>query len=150
MNFANASLEDIYGEKISTAFQREANQFKSVVLLNKGDGTFSIINLPHIVQSMPVLDSAVKDLNNDGFEDLVLVGNIFNTEVETPRLDNPYGLILLSNGKDNYDVIGPETSGLYIKGDAKSVEIIDVNGKTLILVGCNNSETEAFEFTGSN
>ncbi|NND52182.1 MAG: VCBS repeat-containing protein, partial [Flavobacteriaceae bacterium] len=144
--FANASLEDIYGEKIGTAYQREANQFKSILLLNKGNGQFSKIYLPHMVQTMPVMDAAVMDVNKDGFEDLILVGNIYNTEVETPRLDNPYGLILLSNGTDNYDVIGPETSGFYINGDAKSVEIIQNGEKTLILVGCNNGATEAFEF----
>ncbi len=145
--FANASLEDIYGEKIQTAYQREANQFKSIVLINQGDGKFSKIELPNMVQTMPVLDAAVLDFNNDGFEDIVLVGNIYNTEVETPRLDNPYGLILLSNGKDNYEVIGPNISGFYIEGDAKSVEIVNQNEKALIIVGCNNGETEVFEFT---
>ena len=143
--FANASLTDIYGEKIQTAYQREANQFNSIVLLNKGKGDFEIIELPNTVQTMPILDAVSHDINNDGIEDLVVVGNIYETEVETPRLDNPYGLILISNGKDSYDVITPDQSGFYIDGNAKSIEIVNQNDKTLIVVGCNNSKVETFE-----
>ena len=147
--WADSSLEDIYGDKIATAYQREANQFKSFVLLNLGDSTFEKIELPNFVQSMPILDTAEHDFNNDGFQDLVVIGNIFNTEVETPRLDNPYGLVLLSNGKDNYTVVGPEQSGLYINGNAKSIEIIEQGNKTFIVVGCNNSAAEIFEVNSS-
>ena len=149
LEFANATLEDIYGEKIGTAYQREATQFKSIVLINKGDGLFDKVELPTMAQTMPILDAANYDFNNDGLLDLVVIGNIFNTEVETPRLDNPYGLILISNGKDNYDVIGPEKSGLYIKGDAKSVEILEAGDSSLIVVGCNNGPVEVFEINSS-
>jgi hypothetical protein len=149
IEFANASLEDIYGDKIATAYQREANQFKTIVLLNKGDSKFEKIELPNLVQTIPVLDAVTHDFNNDGYQDLVIIGNIFNTEVETPRLDNPYGLILLSNGIDNYTIVGPERSGLYIEGNAKSIEIVEQGNKTLILVGCNNSATEVFELNSS-
>ena len=148
--FANSTLEDIYGEKIYTAYQREVNQFKSLILVNNGDGTFKKVALPNMAQSMPILDAAIFDVNKDGYEDLVVVGNIFSTEVETPRLDNPFALILQSNGNDNYEVIGPERSGIYINGDAKSVEIVTVNNKTIVLIGCNNGEVEAFEFNPEN
>ncbi|NNF74189.1 MAG: VCBS repeat-containing protein [Flavobacteriaceae bacterium] len=144
MEFANATLEDIYGEKIITAYRREVNQFKSVVLLNQGNGTFKTIELPNMAQTMPVLDAVSSDIDNDGFEDLVLVGNIHKTEVETPRLDNPYGLILISNQKDNYTVIGPEISGFYISGDAKSVEIVSVANQEYIVVACNDGPAEVF------
>ncbi len=143
--FANSTLEDIYGEKILTAYKREATEFRSVVLLNKGEGRFDIIQLPNMVQSMPSLDALSYDMNKDGFEDLVVIGNIFQTEVETPRLDNPYGLILISNGQNNYEVITPDISGLYINGDAKAIEKISMNGREYILVACNNGPVESFE-----
>ncbi len=143
--FANSSLEDIYGQKITTAYSREANQFKSILLLNDGNGNFTIKELPNMAQTLPILDAANLDYNNDGFQDIVVVGNIYQTEVETPRLDNPFALILQSNGKDGYMVIGPQETGLYIKGDAKSVVVNSQNNATLIIVGCNNSEVEVFE-----
>ena len=145
--FANADLEDIYGDKISTSYQREANQFKSILLLNEGSNHFKKIELPNMAQTMPILDGDTFDINKDGFEDLIVVGNLYNTEVETPRLDNPYALILVSNKKDNYTVLSPEISGLYLSGNAKSVQLIlqkKIN-KLLAIIGNNNGKTQVFE-----
>ena len=144
--FANSSLEDIYGDKISTAYQREVNQFKSILILNEGNGKFKKIELPNMAQTMPILDSDTYDFNGDGFEDVIVVGNIYNTEVETPRLDNPYALILLSNKKDSYTVLGPDKTGLYINGNAKSVKVVKEGNKTIVIIGNNNSSIEVFEF----
>ena len=139
--FANSSLEDIYGDKIHTAYQKEINQLKSIVLINDGNGIFTKSVLPPLAQTMPILSADVIDLNKDGFEDLVIVGNIYNTEVETPRLDNNYGLVLLSNQKDNYTALHPEETGLYVDGNAKSVKAID--NKVLIML--NNGRAKTFE-----
>lgn len=143
--FANASLQDIYGSKISTAYSREVNQFKSVILLNDGKGGFYLKELDVLAQSIPITDLAVKDLNSDGIDDIVAVGNIYNTEVETPRLDNPFALVLISNGNDNYNIIPPQESGLYIDGDARSVEFIEKNGKTHLLIATNNGPLQTFQ-----
>ena len=142
--FANASLVDIYGEKIYDAYQREVNQFKSLLLINNTDGTFKKVVLPKLAQTMPILDGETIDINEDGYEDLIVVGNIYNTEVETPRLDNNYGLVLLSNKKDNYTVLGPNKTGLYIHGNAKSVALIK-DKKTSLLIGLNNGIVQTFE-----
>ena len=84
------------------------------------------------------------DLNKDGYEDVIIGGNIYNTEVETPRLDNQFALALLSNQNDNYIVLGPKESGLYTKGNTKSIKIINKK-KSQILIGNNNSDLEIFE-----
>lgn len=139
--FASSSLEDIYGDKIYSAYQKEVNQFKSLVLLNQGNGVFKKSVLPALAQTMPILSMDTKDFNNDGFDDLIIVGNIYNTEVETPRLDNNYGLILLSNKTDNYTALHPEKTGLYVNGNAKSVKAID----NKILIALNNGVTKTFE-----
>ncbi len=143
--FANSTLEDIYGDKIHTAYQREANQFKSLVLLNNGNGSFNTIELPNIVQTLPVLSMDILDYNKDGYEDLVLAGNIYDTEVETPRLDNPFALILQSNQKDGYTPILPKDSGLYISGDVKSVASLQQGKESLLIFGENNRPVEIFK-----
>ncbi|MBE9489466.1 MAG: VCBS repeat-containing protein, partial [Bacteroidetes bacterium] len=82
--FANSNLVDIYGENILNAYQREANQFKSILILNEGNGKFKKVVLPNMAQTIPILDSDTYDFNKDGYEDIIVVGNIYNTEVETP------------------------------------------------------------------
>ena len=143
--FANSTLEDIYGDKIHTAYQREANQFKTIALLNDGNGSFNKIELPNIVQTMPVLSIDKLDYNKDGYEDLVIAGNIYDTEVETPRLDNPFALILQSNKKDGYIPILPKDSGLYVNGDVKSVVSLKKGQDSILVFGENNGSAEIFK-----
>lgn len=142
--FANASIEDIYGSEILDAYERKVTSFESIILLNKGNNQFDIEKLPQIAQSLPILTSDIIDINNDGYEDIIIAGNIYNTEVETPRLDNQFALILVSDKDTGYNTIGPEKSGLYLSGNTKSIKVID-NENIKILVGNNNSSLEIFE-----
>lgn len=131
--FANASLIDIYGDKINSAYTREVLSFESKVLLNTKDG-FQMIALPVSAQEFPIMDCISSDLNGDGFDDLILVGNIYQTEVETPRLDAGKGLVLLSNGVDGYISMPNSKSGLDIRGDSKSIAKLKVNNQEEIYV----------------
>ena len=145
--FANASLQDIYGEKINTSYMREVNDLKSYVLINNGDSTFKKNKLPDLAQTIPILSSDVFDYNNDGFEDIIISGNIYNTEVETPRLDNPFALVLVSNNKNGYYCLSPEKTGLYTNGNTKSVQVIDK--PKLIIIGNNNGAIESFKINSN-
>ena len=142
--FANASIEDIFGDEIIDAYERKVTNFESIILINKGNNKFDIEKLPSLAQSIPILTSDVFDINNDGYEDVIIAGNIYNTEVETPRLDNQFALVLISDKKSNYNVIGPEKSGLYLSGNTKSIKIIG-NKSPKLLVANNNSDLEVFE-----
>ena len=150
--FANSSVEDLYGESIHVAYQRDVNHFSSLLLLNDGQGNFQKIELPSRAQSIPILDGASSDVNGDGFEDLILVGNIYQMEPDMPRLDNPFGLLLLSNQKDGYEVLGPESTGFYLQGDAKSIELVkhETQNKTFAIVGVNDGPVEVYKLNASN
>jgi len=141
--FATASLEDIYGEAVTSAYQRKVTEFSSLLLINNGDTTFKINKLPELAQTIPLLSSDQYDINNDGYEDIIIGGNIYNTEVETPRLDNQFAIVLLSNKKDNYIAIGPEKSGLYTNGNTKSLKIIK-SEEPILIIGNNNGNSEVF------
>ena len=142
--FANASIEDIYGDEIVDAYERKVTSFESIILINKGENKFEIEKLPPLAQSIPILTSDTYDINGDGYEDVIVGGNIYNTEVETPRLDNQFALILISDKNKNYNAIGPNESGLYLSGNTKSLKIINHKNPKL-LVANNNSRLEVFE-----
>jgi len=146
-DFAHATIEDIYGKKLKEAYSGEVNDFNSILLLNKGNNDFEKITLPNESQLFPILAISVFDLNHDGFEDFVISGNIYETEVETPRLDAISGLVLISNGKDGYTPATMKKTGLYLKGNVKSTEYIKFNDKTLLVAGFNNDKLRTFELT---
>ncbi|GGG55708.1 hypothetical protein GCM10011414_26970 [Croceivirga lutea] len=119
--FANAKLIDVYGEKLDTAYENEVTNFNSILLVNRGQGNFEVIYLPKEAQSTPILSAVFKDLNADGFEDCILAGNIYETEVETPRLDYISGIVLLSNTKDGYNILPRSQTNLYLEGNVKDL-----------------------------
>ena len=141
--YANASLKDVYGEGLETATRKLANNFASIALLKSENG-FEIIELPIESQFHPILDGVSLDIDNNGFEDLVLVGNLYETEVETPRLDFSNATILLSNGTA-YSYDANLSKQLRINGNCKSIELIkDQKGESKILIGINGIGIEEF------
>ncbi len=138
-DFANATLVDIYGEKLSDSYENEVNEFNSLLLVNKGDGNFESMTLPIQAQQFPIMKSVFLDINGDGFEDCIVAGNIYETEVETPRLDAISGVVLLSNGKDGYSVMNRIHSGLYLQGNVKDLTLIDFINRPLLVNTRNNN-----------
>ena len=136
--FANASLVDIYGEKLNTSYENSVTEFRSMVLINKGALNFEKRILPIEAQTFPLLDCVFLDVNHDGFEDIIAAGNIYETEVETPRLDALSGVILLSNGKDGYTQIPYQDSGLSLDGNVKSLELISNSNNEVYLINTAN------------
>ena len=138
--FANANLVDVYGEKLDTAYENEVTNFNSILLLNKGNGDFEIKDLPTLAQSFPILTAVFKDLNDDGFEDCILAGNIYQTEVETPRLDFISGVVFISNQNDGYNIMNRSDSGLYLEGNVKDlVWLKSSTNEELLLTATNNN-----------
>lgn len=123
--YAHASLVDIYGEKLNSYYENSVAEFRSIVLINKGNAIFKKSILPIESQSHPILDCVFLDLNNDGYEDAITAGNIYGTEVETPRLDAISGVVLLSNGKNGYRSMPYQDSGSFLEGNVKDIEVIN-------------------------
>lgn len=142
-SFARASIVDIYGDGLQDSYQKEVTSFESILLLNLGENKFKRIVLPVEAQLFPILDVATHDVNKDGFEDLLLVGAIYNTEAETPRMDAGSGLVLISDQEGGYTTAS--NTGFYFNGNSKSVEIVDgQSGTRYVVVGFNDDGLSVF------
>ncbi len=139
-DFADATIDDIFGPSIEEAYKAEATEFSSALILNEGEGKFSFVSLPWQAQMFPLLDAVTHDFDGDGQEDLIIGGNIYNTEVETPRLDAQSGLVLYARG-DTY-LAGPS---LKIPGNVKSLELLNNGGQALLLVTRNNDTSLGYQ-----
>lgn len=146
-DFAHASLTDIYGEKLEQSYVGEVTEFRSLLLLNRGNGTFETAPLPIEAQVNPILSCEFFDLNGDGFQDAILAGNIYETEVETPRLDGWSGQVLLSNGKDAYLPLPFTQSGLYLTGNVKDLITIATRKGPTLISAQNNGPLQVYSPT---
>ncbi len=134
--FANSSLQDIYGaDMLQNSYHAEVKNFSSSLLLNMGNGNFELENLPNGAQQGPTLDFEVIDFNNDGYLDVVGIGAIHETEVETIRYDgNPGYLLLNKKGKLTH----MPNPGFHLDSNAKVLEKISIKGQPYFLIGNND------------
>ena len=142
-SFGDAKMKDIYGEKLNSAFSLKANTFASMILVNN-NGSFEKKELPNLAQISAITGCIEYDINEDGHEDLIVAGNMYNTEPETSSADASFGLLLLGDGKGNYTHLDIIDSGVFLPGDVKNLEMIDVYGRKALLVANNNSKFQTF------
>ncbi|MFD2587351.1 VCBS repeat-containing protein [Croceitalea marina] len=126
--FANANLEDIYGEHmLQNSLHYSATTFKSFLIKKENSTNFKSIELPAELQFSSINDFEVFDYNSDAYPDIILGGNLYDAEVETTRNDASLGLILVG-GKDGFsEVISPNESGLFLKGEIRALKIINLS-----------------------
>jgi len=139
--FADASISEIYDLSSAKAFTAE--YLESMVLINDG-GKFSSIKLPPKAQSAPINGAEIVDVNNDGHQDIVAVGNLYSTEVETTRLDAGKGIILLGDSTGSFSLMPAKESGFLANKNAKDLEVIQAGQKKIFLVANNNDLMDAF------
>ena len=138
-SFSEATLVDVYTEKsLKEALHYKVKSFASIYLENK-NGKFITHRLPVAAQLTCINQVMVKDYDKDGNLDVVIAGNLYGSEVETPRNDAGHGLFLKGNGKGDFKPVAAPESGFFTPGDVKNMAEINVKGKTYLLVTKNNS-----------
>ena len=77
--------------------------------------------------------------------DILTVGNLYVSEIETTRNDAGTGLILYGDGKNNFKATDHFETGFFANKDAKKVKISDDGSKKLIFVANNDDWVQIFE-----
>jgi len=141
--FAMSSIEDILGEgKIDQSYSRSVNDFASYYAINEG-GKFTLQKMPAEAQWFPLLDVEVMDVDQDGNQDLVLVGAKHSAEPETPSYDAGRGLVMLGDGKGKYDAVtSTKQSGLNVSTDARAIQKANIGGQEILVIASNNGQLQ--------
>lgn len=143
--FASLELESVYGSKnLENSLHYKAMTFASSYIENLGDGSFKVSELPRRAQFSNINDMLVDDFNQDGHLDALMVGNLFVSEIETPRNDAGTGLLLLGNGLGAFTPLTNLESGFFAKGDAKHISFIEHQNQKKVLIANNNDVLQAF------
>lgn len=143
--FASLELESVYGAKnLENALHYKANTFASSYIENLGNGQFKVSELPRMAQLSNINDILIQDYNEDGHLDAILIGNLFASEVETPRNDAGTGILLLGNGDGTFDPLTALESGFFTNNDAKKMAVLYHQNRKKILVANNNDKLQVF------
>jgi len=146
--FGSASVKDIYGDKLKESLSFKATHFATSILKNT-NGKFEFNPLENRAQLSSVNKILIDDFNNDASKDILLLGNLFGSEVETPRNDGNYGFLLQGNQNKGFDFISNERSNLWAGGDVKDAAFIKVGASRAILIARNNGKLSIIKINKS-
>jgi hypothetical protein len=110
---------------------------------NTGQGKFTIHELPGRAQFSSVNDIAPVEYNGNAF---VVAGNLYGSEVETPRNDASVGLVIKYDKGSGMQAVPPSESGLIVKGEVRGIVPIKLaSGKSALLFGINRDSLKLIE-----
>ncbi len=143
--FSIATVFDIYGqEEISEALHLTVTDFGSGVFLRGDSGTFEFKRFPNAAQTSATMGIVDHDFDRDGQVDLLLAGNLYVSEVETPRNDAGNGTILLNRGPGSFEEVVSYQSGFFAPHDIRALASIRIAGNDAIIVVNNDGPLQIF------
>lgn len=151
-SYSNATLTDLLpAEELNDSYVKKAHVFESVFLENMGrniDGNlvFKLVELPLEAQFSPIKSILIDDVNGNGSNDVIMVGNCYGTEVGVGQYDAGIGMVLINDGKGNFKALNHQISGFYVDGDARSVKKLSGgHNKEFYMVSQNKGPLMLFE-----
>jgi hypothetical protein len=125
-DFAAASLEEIYTpECLSDSYKVSANWLPTSLLINDGEGRFTVKSLPNDAQISPGFGTVVSDLTGNGNLDIFIAQNFHSPQPETGNMDGGLGCLLEGDGAGNFVAVNPVDSGIVIPDDAMAATLTD-------------------------
>lgn len=145
--FAGSSLTDVYNiNSLDNALNYDAFMFESICLYNNSESKFSIEVLPNQAQISCINSVLPLGQNSDGIECLLTAGNMYQSEVETPRNDASIGA-LLKKADDGWMFEPSMTSNVYLSHDVRHLIKLQVGDKNCVLVVSNDDSLRLFEIS---
>ena len=121
-------------DDMAKAGKLTATECNTVCYLNR-NGKFEKIILPLEAQFSVVTKIIANDFDGDGKQDLLLLGNRSDNRLKIGAIDANYGCLLKGDGKGGFTYMAQTESGLSVKGDVKSAEVITVKNEKYLLIG---------------
>ncbi|MBR9988814.1 MAG: VCBS repeat-containing protein, partial [Gemmatimonadetes bacterium] len=143
--YAQERVTDVFPEDVlADAVVREARTFATVLARNDGDGSFTLVPLPHEAQIAPVYGILAGDFDGDGHTDVLLAGNFDGVKPELGRMSASYGLLLRGDGGGGFTPVPAATSGFFVPGQARDIQRLRTRSGDLFVVARNNDRPLIF------
>lgn len=144
--YSTATINDLFSpEVLKDTPLLTTNLLKTIYLENRGAEGLKPIELPIEAQYSPVYAIKSMDVNNDNKKDLILAGNNIWTRLKFGQYTANHGTVLLGDGKGGFNYMPQRESGLKIRGDVRSVEVLSNNSKKSLVFGLNDSGLKLVE-----
>ncbi len=144
-DYAEQSVTDIFSpEALDSAVFKRAHTFATSLVRNDGDGSFTLVPLPHEAQLAPVYGILADDFDGDRRQDLLLAGNLDGVKPEIGRMSASYGLLLRGDGSGGFTPVPARRSGFVVPGQARDIQRLHTRGGDLFVVTRNDDRPLVF------
>src|SRR5947208_3479450 len=143
--FSQASVPQLFGAaQLQRAIHYQTDTFASLYLQNNGNGTFTARPLPKLAQISPIRGIIAHDVDGDGNLDLIVAGNLYDAEPNTPAADAGNGLWVRGDGQGHFTSVAPVESGFLAPRDVTGLGLIHTPAGSAVLVANNGDSLQAF------
>ena len=139
-SYANATMETIFTQEQMAKCQKLEVTTLETMWFENINGQFKSRSLPPEANFSPVHAILADDFDGDGFQDMLLAGNVEYTRIRIGKTDANYGCLLKGSGNTSSFTYVPQlTSGLNMQGAVRSLKSFPGSShlKT-VLAGINN------------
>ena len=144
-SYSTASIDQMFTKaQLQRALHYEVDTFASLYLQNSGTGTFTATALPNLAQISPIRGIVVQDVDGDGHLDLIVAGNLYDTEPNIARADASNGLWLRGDGAGRFTAVPPVESGFLAPLDVTGLVSIKTPTGIAVLVANYGDSLSAF------
>ena len=145
-NYKNVTMDKLFDPStIRDSEVKKVYNLSSVSLYNKGGKEFEMKELPFMAQLSPTYSIISDDINNDGFTDLILGGNLSRIKPEFGPNSSSYSTLLLGTEHNRFKYVNSKLSGLFISGEIRDLNKIKINNKDSYIFAVNNSKLKILE-----
>ena len=141
-SFKDAGIRDMFSsEELSDALVFEANTLSSIILINEGNFQMKVKELPYELQLSPIYAIITDDFDNDGDQDIITGGNLYNVKPEAGRYDASFGNYLENLGLMQFKS-HPDGNGFFVDGEVRDMIIHNRN----LIVARNSDSLVIFKY----
>ena len=102
--------------------------------MNNGEQKFTAVPLPWQAQLSPLKTAIARDMNGDGFADVLMAGNFYENNVQLGRNDADFGTMLINKGGSKF--VYQFIPGIHLKGQIR--KLVEDKGSIWVI---RNNET---------
>lgn len=146
-DYADAAVEDVFSkEQLEKARTLSIYNMHSMALVSDGKGRWEQRVLPMEAQMSMNNGMVIRDLDEDGDEDVLLSGNFYPMRVQAGPMDASIGLVLQNDGKGNFSALNYSQTQIQLRGDIRSMEVLKSDQNDLLIVSAADAPIQVFRF----
>jgi hypothetical protein len=136
--FAQARVDELFRkDNLDKAAKKQVYELATSYFVNNGNGKFTKVELPQISQASTIQDIGLEDFNNDGYTDVLMVGNNYEISTQLGRMDALHGLILLNDTQGGFQ--WAKNQYFSISGPARDIGSFSIDDTDYYCIAINNN-----------